>query len=69
MHDAAFHVGQAEIAAAVAVGQTGMVEATLVQQRGVQVMEVTNVFHRVNTKFIRRPVGCPALDSPACDED
>lgn len=31
MHDAALDIGQAEVAAAVAVGQTRVVEATLVQ--------------------------------------
>ena len=39
MHDTTFDIGQTEIAAAVAVGQAGMVEATLVQERGVKVVE------------------------------
>ena len=68
MHDTAFDVGQAEIAPAVAVRETGMVEAALMQQRGVQIMEVADVFHRVDAKFICGPVRCPALYSSASDE-
>ena len=36
----AMHVGQAEVAAGVAVGETLVVEAQQVQDRGVQVVDV-----------------------------
>ena len=38
------HVGQAEIAAGVAVGQLLMVEAEQVKNRGVQVVDMHRVF-------------------------
>ena len=41
------HVGQAEVAAGVAVGQLGVIEAQQVQHGGVQVVEVDFVFDGV----------------------
>ena len=43
LHHLAMHVGQAEVAALVAIGQPRVVDAQQVQDRGVQVMDVDGV--------------------------
>ena len=52
MHDAAFDIGQAEIAAAVRICQTCMIDSALVQQCGMQVVKITDVFDRMDTELI-----------------
>ena len=47
MHHLAVDVGQAEVAAGVAVGELGVVEAEQVQDRGVQVVDVDLVLDGV----------------------
>ena len=44
VHNAAVDVGESEVAAAVAVGEAGMVEAQLVQDGGVQVVYMHAVY-------------------------
>ena len=39
------------------------------QQRGVQVVEIADIFYGMDTKFIRRSVRGSAPDAPAGDED
>ena len=51
------HVGQAEVAALVTVGQLGVVEAEQVEQGGVQVVDVNGVLGRVEPEFVRRQSG------------
>jgi hypothetical protein len=48
------HVGQAEVATSVAVGQSFVVVAEQPQDRGVQVMEVDSNFNRLESEFVRR---------------
>ena len=55
--DAAVHVGQAEVAAAVAVRQLLVVEAQQVQDRRVQVVDVDPVLDRLEAELVGRPVG------------
>ena len=58
---AAAHVGQAEVAAAVAVGQPLVIEAHQVQDRGVQVVDVHAVLDGAacRTRRSRRGRGRP----------
>ena len=46
------NIGQAEIAAGVAVGESLVVEAEQVQDRGVQVVDVDLVLDRVEAEFV-----------------
>ena len=63
LHDAAVDVGEAEVAAAVAAGEAGVVEAHLVQDGGVQVVDVDAVFHGHKAKVIGRAVGQAAAEA------
>ena len=51
-HHFAVYVGQAEVAAGVAVGEPLVVEAQQVQHRGVQVVNVNGVFDRREAEFV-----------------
>ena len=46
------HVGQAEVAAGVAVGEPGVVEAEQVQDRGVQVVDVDRLLDGLVAEFV-----------------
>ena len=59
------HVGQAEVAAGVAVGQAFVVEAQQVQQRGVQVVDADAVLDGAETEFVSRAVGQAPFDATA----
>ena len=56
-------VGEAVIAAAVAVGQAFVIEAHLVQDRGVQVVDVDLVLDRVPAVVVGRSVDHAAANS------
>ncbi len=51
------HVGQAEVAAGVAVGEAFVVEAHLVQQCGVEVVDVDSVLDGSRAEVIGAAVG------------
>src|SRR3954469_23036763 len=53
----AVHVGQAEVAAGVAVGELLVVEAHQVQDRRVQVVDVDRVLLRLEAELVGRAVG------------
>lgn len=55
------HVGQAIVAAAVVVRQLFVIEAHLVQDRGVQIMDVDAVLHGVPAEIVGRAVRETAL--------
>ncbi|KAJ3049450.1 hypothetical protein HK102_012501, partial [Quaeritorhiza haematococci] len=57
----AVHVGQAEVAAGVAVGEPGVVEAEEVEDRGVEVVDVDDVLDGLVAE-----VGVPTPDDGAC---
>ena len=57
------HVGQAVVAAAVAEGETLVVQSKLMQDGGVQVVERADVFHGVHAQFVGRAVGRAPLDA------
>ena len=63
--DVAADVGQAEVAAAVAVRQPLVIEAHEVQDRGVQVVDVHAVLDRLHPQFVRRAVNHAAFNAPA----
>src|SRR2546423_1411688 len=46
-----------------------MIEAELVQDRGVKVRHHDTIFDGVITQLIRRPVRLPALDAAACQPE
>ena len=64
----AVNVGQAEIAALVAVRQPRVVKAKQVQQRGLQVVNVDLVAGYGEAQFVGFAVGYPRLDSAAGQE-
>ena len=55
------HIGQAEIAAGVAVGELLVIEAQQVQDRGVQVVDVDRVFDGLEAEFVGRAVDVARL--------
>ena len=52
------HVGEAEVAALVAVGKLGVVDAQLVQESGVEVMDV----HGAQRPFVLGRLGPTGVD-------
>ena len=67
--DLARHVGQAEVAAVVAVGQLLVVEAEQVQDRGVQVVDADAVDDRLVADLVGLAVVDAALDAAAGQPD
>ena len=67
LHDLSMHVGQAEIAAGVAVCKTFVVEAEEFQQRGVQVVDVDWFLDRFETEFVGRSVDVAAAHTAASE--
>ena len=63
--DLALHVGQAEVAAGVAVGQPRVVQAQQVEDRGVEVVDVDAVLGDVDAVLVGRAVDDPAFDAAA----
>ena len=59
------HVGQAEVAAGVAVGELLVVEAQQVQDRGVQVVDVDLVLDGLEAELVGRAVDVPPLHAAA----
>ena len=59
------HVGQAEVAAGVAVRQLLVVEAQQVQDRRVQIVDVDLVLDGGEAELVGRAVDVPALDAAA----
>ena len=57
----AVHVGQAEVAAGVAVGELLVVEAEQVQDRGVQVVDVDAVFDGLEAELVGGAVDVAAV--------
>src|SRR5262245_13985561 len=63
MENFTVHVGEAEVAAGVAEGQAGVIEAEKVQDRGVQVVDANHVLDRVITVLVRCSVSHSAAYS------
>src|SRR5258706_5331382 len=61
--DASVDVGQAEVAAIVAIGQFFVVETEEPQNRGVQIMDVDLVLDSASAKFVRRTISHSAFHS------
>ena len=58
-------IGQAEVAAIVAIGQFGVVKAEQGEDGGVQVVDVHRVLHRLGAEFIGGAVNGAAFDAAA----
>src|SRR5207253_4590675 len=67
--DTAMDIGETEVAAGVAVGQSFVVEAHEVQDRGVQVVDVDPVFHSAVAELVGGAVDHAALDAAAREPD
>lgn len=61
-------VGETEIAAGVSVGELLVIESKLVENRGMEIVDVDRVFRDVHSELVAGPVGCAALDSSAGEE-
>ena len=59
--DVAVDIGQPEVAAAVAISQTFVVESDQVQNRGVQVMDVDLVLGDVKAELVGGTISCSRL--------
>src|SRR5262245_49772584 len=59
------HVGQAEIATTVAIGQALMVKSHQVKNGGVEVMHVNSILDGSKTEFIGGPIDQAALHAAA----
>ena len=57
LHHVPRHVGQAEIAAAVAIGQLGVIDAQQMQDGGVQIVRMDGLVHRLEAEIVGRAVG------------
>src|SRR4051812_20973020 len=68
-HHAAVHVGEAEIAALEAVGEPLVVEAELVEERGVEIVDVDGVFDGVEAEVVGAAVAQAGLDAAAGEPD
>src|SRR2546426_2711310 len=64
-HHVSVYVGEAEVAALEAVGETGVVDPHLVEDGGVQVVDVDRILHDVVAVVIGLAVADPALDPSA----
>src|SRR5262249_62136257 len=65
LDDLARHVGQAEVAARVAVSQFLVIEAQKGQDRRLQIMDVDLLLDRSEAELVRRSVDVAALDAAA----
>src|SRR6266851_4340376 len=65
LHHVPLHVGQAELAAHVAIGQAGVVHSQAVQNGGLQVMHVDRVFGDVEAQVIGLAHHLSAFDAAA----
>src|SRR5260370_14151014 len=63
VHDPAAHVGQAEVAATVEERQLSVIEAELVEHRGVQVVDVDGVLHGFPAYIVGGAVGQTFLEA------
>src|SRR5687767_3810404 len=68
-HDAATHVGQAEVAALEAIGEAQVVEAEQVQERGVEVVDVDGVARDAPADVVGGAVDVPTLETAARHPD
>lgn len=57
LHDLPLHVGQAKVAALRAEGQAFVVDAHLMEDGRVQIVDVDRIFNSVVTEFVRPTVG------------
>jgi len=66
VHYVSVDVGQSEVAALMTVGHPFMIDAELIQDRRVQVVNVDWVFDDVVTEVVGLSVDSPAFDSGSC---
>src|SRR4051794_20308323 len=68
LDDLAVHVGEAEVAARVAVGEPGVVQAHQVEDRGVEVVDMHGVFGHAVAQLVGAAVAEPGPGAPADEE-
>ena len=68
-HDVPMHVGEAEVAACVAVGEAGVVDAELMEEGGMQVVDFDGVFDGVFAGVVGLTMDMAGLEAAACDPD
>ena len=56
LNDLSVHIGKAEVTPLASKGQLLVIKTEEVQNRGVQVMDVNGILHRVEAEVVRRPV-------------
>ena len=59
------HVRQPEVPPRIPIRQPLMIEPQQMQQRGVQVVDMNLVLHRLEAELISRAVSLPAFDAAA----
>src|SRR5258708_28432373 len=64
-NDGAGNVGETEVPPAVAIRQFSVIEATEMEDRGMQIVNVDGVFEGLAAELIRRSVHPPAFHAPA----
>lgn len=65
LHDVPMHIGQAEVAALKAVGQTRVIQAAQVQDRGLQIVDVDRIASDAPCDFVGLADDLSAANSPA----
>ena len=68
-HDVPMHVGEAEVAACVAVGEAGVVDAELMEEGGMQVVDFDGVFDGVFADVVGLTMDMAGLEAAAGDPD
>src|SRR4029078_12489403 len=63
--DVARHIGEAEIAPAVAIGQLGVIDAEQMEDGGVKVVDVDRLLDRLETEIVGRAVNLFRFSAPA----
>src|SRR5262245_33039769 len=69
LYDVTMYIGQAEVAAAEAIGQLLVIQAEQMENGRMQVVEVADVLDGVNAQLVGRSVHGAALDAAARQPD
>ena len=69
MNDTSVDVGQSEVSATVSVGESFVVEAELVKNGGVEIVNVNRIFRDAEPQFVGLSVDGAASNSCTCHPD
>ena len=67
LHDLASHVGEPEIAAAVAIRQPHVVQPHKMQHGRMEIMDVNGILHRLEPELVSGAVGRSAADAASSE--